>query len=267
MHDIDELVRGHYGGADFESAILAALHDAGRNTDALTVEDLAPVDQLHLGGLPATRYLLQQLDLDQQTRLLDVGCGIGGPARVASAQYACPTVGIDLSPDFVTAARSLTQRVRLSALVHHQVASGDHLDFKDGSFSRAMLIHVGMNIPDKRAVFTEVRRVLQPGGWFGLFEQMQVGDGAPSYPLPWAEDERSSFLTSPETYQADLEAAGFVVERCENRTAAASPVGGARPTLSPAAVFGAKFTERLGNNLAAARAGIIQPVLMVARAS
>jgi hypothetical protein len=84
--------------------------------------------------------------------------------------------------------------------------------------------------------------------------------------LPWAEDERSSFLASSASYQGDLEAAGFVLEHSEPLTSAMAPSGGTRPRLSPAAVFGARFTERLGNNLAAARAGTVQPVLMVARA-
>ena len=160
----------------------------------MTVDDLGGLDQLHAGSLPATRYLLERLELDDQTRLLDVGCGIGGASRVAAANYRCPVVGIDLSPEFIRVGRQLTEQVGLAGLVDLRVASGDRIDLDDASLDRAMIIHVGMNIPDKPAVFAEVRRVLKPGGTFGLYEQMQVGRGVPNYPLPWAEDERSSFV-------------------------------------------------------------------------
>ena len=113
---------------------------------------------------------------------------------MAAATYRCPVVGIDLSPDFIRVGRQLTERVGLAGLVDLRVASGDRIDLADASLDRAMIIHVGMNIPDKPAVFAEVRRVLKPGAIFGVYEQMQVGDGEPTYPLPWAEDERSSFV-------------------------------------------------------------------------
>jgi MPBQ/MSBQ methyltransferase len=266
--DVEDLVRSHYGGADLEEVILSGLRAAGVDTDALTLEDLAAVDQLHAGFLPATHYLLAQLELSPQTRLLDLGCGIGGPARVAAASYACPVVGVDLSPDFIRVARFFTERLGLNGLVEHRVAAGDRIDVADASFDRAMIVHVGMNIPDKAAVFAEVRRALRPGGTFALFEQMKRSDDPPNYPLPWAEDERSSFVAAPEEYVRLLEAAGFTVTRNEDRTAAtAGPGGGSRPALSPAAVFGPDFVERIQNNIAATRAGILAPVLMLAVAS
>ena len=112
-----------------------------------------------------------------------------------------------------------------------------------------MIIHVGMNIPDKPAVFAEVRRLLKPGGTFGLYEQMQVGEGVPNYPLPWAEDERSSFVEAPEAYALALESNGFVVEQTEDRRRATAGPPGPEPRLSPAAVFGPSFAERIGNNI------------------
>lgn len=132
--DVSDLVRRHYGRGDLQEAILAALAESGVDTTQLSVTDLAAVDQLHAGFLPATQYLLEQLDLGPQTRLLDVGCGIGGPARVAAAAYGCPVIGIDLSPDFVRVAQALTEHVGLSGLVEHRVSAGDRLDVADQSF-------------------------------------------------------------------------------------------------------------------------------------
>ena len=264
---VPDLVRGHYRRQGLADAVLDALEQSGVDTASLTASDLAPIDQLHAGGAPATAYLLGQLGLDPHTRLLDVGCGIGGPARLAAASFSCPVVGIDLSPDFVEAARTLTDRVGLTPLVEHRVSSGESLAFEDATFDRAMLIHVGMNIPDKATVFAEVHRVLRPGGVFGLYEQMRTADGDLPYPLPWSEDERCSFVETPETYGELLRTAGFTVEKVENRMAAQAGPGAGPSQLSPATVFGPGFTERIGNNMAAARAGRLAPMVMLARAA
>jgi MPBQ/MSBQ methyltransferase len=265
--DVVDRVRGHYSGGDLEGTILGALAEHGIDIDRLTVDDLATLDHLHAGFLPATEHLLAQLDLAPDQRLLDVGAGIGGPARLAADRYGCTVEAVDLSPEFVSLGQSLTSRVGLVESVHHHVGTGEALEFDDGSFDRAMLIHVGMNLADKAAVFAEVRRVLAAGGLFGLYDQMRVSDGALAYPLPWAKTEESSFVETPETYGDLLERAGFAVEATENRMAAvARPPGGSTSPLNPVLVFGPRFTEGLDNSIAATRAGILAPVLIVARA-
>ena len=265
MSEIGDLVRGHYARSDLEQAILTALEEAGFDTSAPAAHDLFPIDQHHAGGAQSTRYLLEQLELGPNTRLLDIGCGIGGPSRMAAALFSCPVVGIDLSQDFVNAGRRLTERVGLDGLVKLTVAAGGDLSFPDESFERAMMIHVGMNIPDKPAVFAEVCRVLQPGVRFGVYDQMRIGNAIPRYPLPWAEDERTSFLESPDSYAEMLQAAGFVVERTEDRAAAMSTPP-ERQRLNPSTIFGQHFVERIENNLAAMRAGVLAPVVILARA-
>jgi MPBQ/MSBQ methyltransferase len=265
--DVSDLVRQLYAGDDLEAGIVASLAAAGVDPEHITVENLAAVDQLHAGFSVATHYLQEQLDLDPQSRLLDVGCGIGGPARMAAADYGCAVTGVDVSPDFVRAASALTARVGLSDLVEFRVGTGERLGFANASFDRAMMVHVGMNIPDKAAVFAEIRRVLQPGGMFGLFEQMRTSEAELRYPLPWAEDSRSSFLAPPDDYARDLKAAGFTIDRTEDRTAATARPDGPPSQLSPAAVFGPSFMERISNNIAATRAGALAPVLMIATAS
>jgi SAM-dependent methyltransferase len=262
--DIGDLVRQHYSGEDLASGILSALSAAGQDVGSVTVGDLAAVDQLHAGGPAATRYLFEQLGLGRGTRLLDVGSGIGGPARLAAAEFGSSVVGVDLSPDFVTAAARLSSIVGLSSVTEFLVGSGADTGLPDASFDRASLIHVGMNIPDKAAVFAEVHRVLATGGIFGVYEQMRVGPGDLTYPLPWAADERSSFVSGPDEYIRDLTATGFTVVRQENRLAAMAGGGPPAPGLDQAAVFGPVFAERIGNNLAAARAGLLAPILLLA---
>ena len=265
--DVADLVRDHYSGDDLEGAVLDALRRAGADLDALRVEDLAGLDQLHAGFVPATEHLLDQLDLDRTSRLLDVGCGVGGPARLAAHRHGCRVTGIDLSPDFVDLARSLTARVGLTEQVTFDVGSATDLPYDDASFGRAMLIHVGMNLPDKAAVFAEVRRVLQRDGLFAVYEQMRIGDGDLSFPMPWADDGSSSCVERREGYADMLRSAGFEVDHDEDRAAAVGAQGPpAAGALTPADLFGPAFVERVGNNVAAMLAGTLAPVVMVARA-
>ena len=191
--DVRELVRDYYGSDRLSEAVLNALASAGVDLDQLGPADLYPVDHLHAGGAVATQHVLDRLELRPGVRLLDVGSGLGGPARMA-ASIGATVSGVDLTPEFVEAATDLTARVGADDLATFRVSSGDSLPFAERSFDAAMMVHVGMNVPDKAAVFREVHRVLAPGARFAVYEQMSTGMGEPPYPLPWATDARSSFL-------------------------------------------------------------------------
>jgi SAM-dependent methyltransferase len=260
-------VRAHYRRDGMAEAVFDALRGAGVDVDRLQVDDLAGIDELHAGGAAATEHLLEALGITATTTLLDVGSGVGGPARLAAARYGCRVTGLDLSPDFVELAGDLTERVGLSGLVSFDVGSALAMPYEDGSFERAMLNHVGMNIADKGGVFAEVRRVLAPGGRFAVYEQMRIGDGDLAFPMPWADDERSSFVERREEYARLLAGHGLEVERDESLTPRIAAGGPPAPgALTPGALFGPGFDERIGNNLLAAFGGILGPVLMVARA-
>src|SRR6478672_5933564 len=164
--DTERIVREHYGRENMETAVLDALRATGVDVDALRVEDLGGIDQLHAGFIPATDHLLEALDLNVETPLLDVGAGLGGPARVAAARYGCQVTGIDLSPDFVEVATNLTARVGLTDRVTFDVGSATAMPFGDGACTRDMIIHDGTHTPEKDRVFAEVRRVLRPDGRF-----------------------------------------------------------------------------------------------------
>lgn len=264
----DDIVRGHYGRQGLEGVVFKALAAAGADVDALRMEDLGGLDQLHAGFGPASEHVLDQLDLGEGTALLDVGCGIGGPARMAAVRHGCRVTGIDISPDLVGLARTLTERLGLSGQVTFDLGSATDMPYADGTFARAMLNHAGMNIADKAQVFAEVRRCLEPGGLFAVYEQMRVGEGDITYPLPWADDEASSFVETSERYVELLTGAGFVVEHQEDRTAANAAAGPPAPgALTPAVLFGPGFGERIGNNIAAAMAGTLGAVLIVVRAA
>lgn len=262
--DVRELVTHHYGGRDLTGAVVSALAGAGVDTGNLEPSDLFPVDQLHAGGAAAAQYALDRLGVTPGLRVLDVGCGIGGTSRMLATGGAVVT-GIDLTPDFVAAATRLTQLVGLADQVTFITTPGESVPLDDASMDAAVMIHVGMNIPRKQVVFEQVRRVLAPGGRFVIFDQMRTGQDDLQYPMPWAEDPRSSFVESPEQYVVHLERAGFTIEEIEDRTASTlqQPPSG---TLSPMVVFGEAFARRISNNVAATRAGELGAFLVVARA-
>jgi MPBQ/MSBQ methyltransferase len=263
--DLRDLVTGHYGATeDLATSILRALSGAGVDTDHLGVADLFPVDQLHAGGAQASKHVLDCLGVAPGARLLDVGCGIGGATRMAAMVGAAVT-GIDLTPEFVETARVLSHKVGLGDRTEFRTAAGESTSLDDGSFDAAVMVHVGMNLPDKTAVFAEVHRVLRPGGRFALYEQVRTSEGEFPYPLPWAEDERSSFVETPADYRAHLEAAGFEVEDEQDRTSAT--LGPPPPgPVSNAVVFGPQFVHRVANNVAATKAGLLGAWLFLARA-
>lgn len=262
--DIRDLVTRHYGpDDDLATTILRALSGTGVDTDQLRADDLFPVDQLHAGGTPASKHVLDRLGVAPGVRLLDVGCGIGGASRMAATAGAAVT-GIDLTPEFVETARILSDAVGLGDRTEFLATAGESTPLDNGSFDAAVMVHVGMNLPDKTAVFAEVHRVLRPGARFAVYEQVRTGEGDLPYPLPWAEDERSSFVETVADYRAHLEAAGFEVEVEDDRTSTTlgPPSQG---QLSNAVIFGPAFVQRIANNVAATKAGLLGAWLFVAR--
>jgi MPBQ/MSBQ methyltransferase len=262
--DVQDLVRSHYGAGDLAGHILAALAEAGVDTDQLGPQDLFAVDQLHAGGPDASRHVLDRIQVGPGVRLLDVGCGIGGTSRMA-AMTGAEVTGVDLSPVFVETATTLTERVGLAERARFLVTAGEAMPLEDESFDAAVMVHVGMNVPEKTQVFRDVRRVLKPGGIFAVYDQVRTGAGDLPYPLPWAQDERSSFVESASAYREHLDEAGFTAVDVEDRTSA----GAVPPPPGPVTnqvVFGDAFVERIGNNVAATKAGLLGAVLVLARA-
>ncbi len=199
----------HYGRADLLEAILAAVRAAGKDPEALTPDDLAPVDQFHTRGKPATLELAQLAGLRAGMQVLDVGGGIGGPARTIAAEFGCSVTVLDLTEAYVHVGAQLTARTGLDGRVQHRHGSALALPFPDSSFDAAWTQHSSMNIEEKPRMYAEIRRVLRPGGVFALHEVMAGPAGEPHYPLPWADDATLSFLRPPSEIRALIAAAGF----------------------------------------------------------
>jgi len=202
-------VTDHYGRGDLLLRLEAALVEDGVDPAHPTIETLAPYDQFHGRGLQATEEIAAMLPVAPGDHLLDIGSGIGGPARFMAHRFGCRVTGIDLTAEFCELARHLTRLVGLEAKVDFERGDAVAMPFADASFDGAYSMNVSMNIADKAALYAQIRRVLKPGGWLMLSE-LARGPGVPiDYPTPWAASAEASFLSTPEETRLGLEAAGF----------------------------------------------------------
>ena len=175
-------------------------------------------DHLHIGGKHATEYFLEKLGLTPDMRILDIGCGVGGPAMTAAEDYGCFVTGIDITPDFIELAKERTALGPNRDKLYFEVANATGLDFKDESFDLAMMLHTGMNIQDKESVYNEVARVLKSGQSFAIYDILALEkiDNL-EFPLPWSPGPDTSFLISLSETEKLLNNAGFTIETIENR--------------------------------------------------
>jgi ubiquinone/menaquinone biosynthesis C-methylase UbiE len=273
--DTERQVAKHYTHGALEGAILKALKSAGKDIDKLISGDLSGVDEFHLGWHAVTVELAKDLGFKRGMEVLDAGSGIGGPARYFAEAHGCRVTGIDLTPEFVDVATSLTRRCGLSDKVSFQQASALALPFEAGTFDAATLIHVGMNIKDKAKLFAEVRRVLKKGGRFGVYDVMRMEEKDIPYPMPWAMTAETSFVEPPDTYRKLLAAASFTIESETNRRHLVLKLGQemredaakqGSPALGLSALLGPAAKERLANVTATLEGGTIAPIEMIARA-
>ena len=199
----------HYALFPARAAILAALARRGADIEHLTPERLAPFDHLHTGGVAATRALIARLAPRAQDHVLDVGSGLGGPARLLAAVTGCRVTGIDLTPRFVDDASDLTARTGQAERVTFHLAPATALPFAAGTFDAAWHLHVAMNVADKAAMYGEIFRVLKPGARLAIDDPVR-GEGDIRFPLPWAATAEASYLWNESDLAAQLRASGFV---------------------------------------------------------
>lgn len=271
MSDLETAVANHYAPGDLLGLIKSALVEAGADPEAPDPEALKPVDEFHTGGLEATEALLDPLSITSDTRVADMGSGIGGTARFIAGRYGAHVTGVDLTPEFVATADALSAMVGLSDKTSFHTGSVLDLPLADDSFDLATQLHVGMNIPDKPRLFAEVHRILKPGGRFAIFDIMQ-GDGDISFPAPWASTAAASFVEPPEVYRAAAKAAGFrpVTERDRSayardfftRVIAAMEEHGPQP-IGLHLLMGPTAQEKYGNAVKAAFDGATAPWEMI----
>jgi SAM-dependent methyltransferase len=273
MTDTLSSIAAHYGGSEIGARVLEALAAEGIDIDALTPEILAPIDQFHTRGLPATKAQMALSPPTADTRVLDLGCGVGGPARFLAATYGCRVTGIDLTEEYVSAAAMLTERCGLSHLADFRRGDAMDLPFPDAAFDMAISQNVTMNIADKPGFYAEACRVLRPGGIYSSTDAIagpKAVDVPLVYPLPWAREPSISFLAPQNEMEAAMASAGFRIREWRDVTAeVVESVQSAgqqarRGKLGVGLIAGADFAERSANHIEGFASGALASVMIVA---
>jgi ubiquinone/menaquinone biosynthesis C-methylase UbiE len=272
MTDLLDGVRDHYRASGLTERLNIALKTFGPEEQRLTPSQLATLDQFHTRGLAATTELAKLAGITADMSVLDVGSGIGGPARFLAATYGCQVTGVDLSEAFVDAARYLTERTGQKGQVSFQTASALELPFDDGRFHVVLLQHVAMNISDRARLYREILRVLKSGGKFATFDVV-LNSGNPHYPVPWARTPATSFLLTAAATREAIESAGFRTLAWQDDSEAAKAwIAQVRAPGPPnsgnlGVVMGPDFAQlaaNLGRNLLEGRIGILTAVFEAA---
>jgi len=273
--DPEHEISTHYGRVDLLARLNAALMDDGVDPAHPSIEALAPYDQFHGRGLEATIEIAGLIQADASNHILDVGSGIGGPARYFANRFGCRVTGIDLTPQFCDVARHLTRLLDLEDRVRFEVGDALAMLFPDGGFDGAYSMNVSMNIADKDAFYREIRRVLKPGAWLVLSEIAKGDGGDLDYPTPWASSERASFLSTPEETRRGLLEAGFDVIRLHStlekaraygaRARAMVERGEKPPHRAVTLIHGEIATQAMANTARGLSEGRIVPIEVLGR--
>lgn len=262
----------HYWDGGMRERVLSGLQKAGKDLERLQMADLAPFDEFHLRGLEASRELAARAAFAPDDRVLDIGSGIGGPARFLATELGCHVTGIDLTPSFTELATELSQMVGLADQTWFVTGDATEMPFEDAGFDGVWMQHVNMNIPAKDKLFAEALRVTKPGGRMALHEVVRRADSI-AYPVPWADDPTQSFLATPDELQSAWEKAGWttqeLVDDSEKATTWISAVAEriARegpPPLGLHLIFGERAGEVFANirlNLQKGAIGVVMTVL------
>jgi sarcosine/dimethylglycine N-methyltransferase len=257
----------HYAARDIEGRILAALRAAGLNPgQRLSPAALGALDHFHTGGLRASRELLELARIRADDRVLDIGAGLAGPARLLASALGCRVDCLDMSPDYCAGAVLLNRLTGLDDRIAVHQGSALALPFADDSFDIVWMQNVGMNIADKPRLYGEIHRVLKPGGRYA-FQEMTAGDAATThFPLPWATDPAESFLVTADEMRSVLGESGFVAELFEDTSDAhlSSTAANAAPAASGQLGL-AVFVDDLAQKAANARRSLEQGQVRLVR--
>ena len=256
---MDERVRQHYGGTiRLADSILATLAAVGKEPAHLTTGDLAPIDEFHIRGREATLELGGRLEIKPGSNVLDVGSGLGGPARTLAQVFGCHVTGVDLTPAFCEAATEMSQWVGLSGQVTFKQGDATELDFDAGTFDAAMTIHAAMNIAAKDKMYAGIRHALKRGRIFAAYDVLQGDGGEVLYPVPWARDPSISHLATAAGMRRLLEEAGFsILDEIDSseagaewfRQAAARMAGPGRPPVNFRQFLGDDYLQMARNQV------------------
>lgn len=269
----DENVSAHYTHGNLLNAVRTGIEQLGKTPNSVTIEELAPVDEFHIGGRQASEDFLDQLNFSAEDHVIDVGCGLAGTSRFVAKRYNSHVTGIDLTAEYIEAGEALCDWVGLSNLITLHQGSALSMSFDDSVFDGGYMMHVGMNIKDKIGLYKEIYRVLRPGTTFGVYDVMQIEKGELLYPVPWATTSNESEVASPEQYKQALQEAGFTVTNERNRHKFAvsffeqlrrnSSAASGPPPLGLHIIMGDNAATKVQNMIENVSAGYLAPVELI----
>jgi ubiquinone/menaquinone biosynthesis C-methylase UbiE len=217
---LNDAITRHYGREGLATSILDALQQAGMDVGNLKPADLELLDEMHIGRRDATLALARSAGITQEMYVIDVGSGMGGPARNIAYEFGCRVEGIDLTEEYCHVANMLTELSGLAGRVSFRQANALDLPFPQATFDVAWTQHTAMNLADKGRLYREMHRVLKPAGLLAIHDPVAGSVGPPHFPLPWARSPRTSFLVRPTELRRFLEEAGFTISTWQDVTAA-----------------------------------------------
>jgi ubiquinone/menaquinone biosynthesis C-methylase UbiE len=275
MNETHSQIIEHYAKTELLERLEAALRSDGVDPAHPTIEALAPYDHFHGCGLEGTEDMAALVGVQPTDHLLDVGSGLGGPARWFSRRFGCRITGIDLTPEYCAIAQYFTRLLGMESRMRFQVGNAISLPFDDGAFEGAYSMFVSMNIADKAKLYREIYRVLKPGGWLVLSQVARGEAGHVTYPMPWAATAADSFLSSPDDTRKELRSAGFDVQQVKNvlqhalefgaRSRSMVERGEKPPYRANALIHGDIAAVTLANVARAYKDGSLLPIEVVAR--
>jgi sarcosine/dimethylglycine N-methyltransferase len=268
----DEAALRYYDhdGPEPLSAVLDALRESGRDAERIEIDDLAGIDEFHALGRPATMALAELAGIGAGVDVIDVGAGLGGPARFLAARFGARVTAVEPTARFRTACAELNRRAGLDDAIQTVDGTATRLPVSDGSMDVAWMQAVAISVADKRAMADELRRVLRPGGRVAFFDSFARARDDLHYPLPWADGPEASFVVSADELRSVFEAAGFEPVVWNEQEGALAEIGQRQftPTVDPARVgldrLMPDFERRMGNvgrNIGEGRLGLLLAVL------
>lgn len=218
MDVLNSQIESFYSPPDLYDDIINRLKELGVDLNKVSRKDIAGVDEFHVRGAEVSRELAEIANL-YQYRVLDIGCGIGGPCRMLADEFDCDVIGIDLSREYIDTANRLSALVGLSHKTKFIQGDATNLPFPDDAFDAVWTQHVQMNISDKLKFYSEIVRVLNSKGLFIYYEIFKKGNQKVTYPMPWAHESKISFLEESSQINAILEQLGLIKQQSTDQTA------------------------------------------------
>ncbi|KPJ98606.1 MAG: SAM-dependent methyltransferase, partial [Desulfobacterales bacterium SG8_35] len=194
MEPLSTLIKEQYHSPRLYEDILSRLGELKKDNGHVSRKDIAGVDEFHVRGAEVSRELANQLK-PYHSKVLDVGCGIGGPARMLADEFCCQVTGIDLNQEYIRTAQGLSELVGLRTQTNFIQSNALELPFKNKSFDVVWTQHVQMNISHKLKFYSEIERVLSDqDGTFAYYDIFKTDEGKVNFPVPWANSASASFL-------------------------------------------------------------------------